>query len=176
MHRARFARRSRHPSTSCAKIMIRALFVALLLACCSVCSATGAISLPVSHASHVYALHGRRARRIAIAATREGAGGTASRDARKRVHWFAWFGPRVSIVHAPPGRLQSHASQSPRHARRKPRHTQAPAAAITAPKSKVKAVKAVDAQKAAPSSTPTRRPWTTSPSSRRPARRASASP
>ena len=34
---------------SSATRMIRALFVALLLVCCSVCAATGAISLPVTH-------------------------------------------------------------------------------------------------------------------------------
>ena len=124
--------------------MMRALFVALLLVCCSVCSATGAISVPVTHTTHVHALHGRRARRITSAATREECGRHRARDARKRLHWFASFGPLRATRRA---RLQPHASQSPRHARLTVPNPQAPAAAITAPKSKVKAVKAVDVPK-----------------------------
>ena len=96
----------------------------------------------------MYALHGRRARRITSAATREECGRHGARDARKRLHWFAWFGPPRATHHTRRARLQSHARN---HASLQSPLTvvkpQAPAAAITAPKSKVKAVKAVDVPK-----------------------------
>ena len=81
------------PSTSCATRMIRALFVALLLACCSVCSATGAISLPVY--THLQCTRAARTARAAHdnCRHREECGRHRARDARKRLHWFAWFGP-----------------------------------------------------------------------------------
>ena len=49
--------------------------------------------MPVTHTTHVHALHGRRARRMTSAATREACGRHGARDARRRLHWFASFGP-----------------------------------------------------------------------------------
>ena len=49
--------------------------------------------MPVTHTTHVHALHGRRARRMTSAATREACGRHGARDALRRLHWFASFGP-----------------------------------------------------------------------------------
>ena len=65
--------------------------------------------MPVTHTTHVHALHGRRARRITVAATREACGRHGARDARRRLHWFASFGP-----------LRAHAALVCSHTRRTP--------------------------------------------------------
>ena len=68
-------------SARSATIMIRALFVALLLVCCSVCSATGAISLPVY--THLQCTRAARTARASHNQCRHARGVRAARRTRR---------------------------------------------------------------------------------------------